>query len=285
MREFYRWDIAYRTKNDNKFKIVKPPKYGWIADPFLVEYKNEIYLFAEIFLYLSERNGVIGYSKYDGEKFGDWTVTMDKHWHLSYPNVFVENEKLYMIPESYQLGEVVLYELEEFPDKWRKKQSILIDVEYCDSTFVKYKDGLNYMFCFERNAETRQGIEYLYRLYDWNIINRIIISESLEGARCGGKIIVEDGKYIRVGQNCKETYGGGLIFYEIESMWPNYIEREIKRIGPEDVQLEKENNYCGIHTYNKLKDIEVIDLKYKCISIEEEKASERVRSVFLNKYE
>ena len=285
MKVFHHYDIAYRKKGEKNFKIVKPPKYGWVADPFLVEYKNEVYLFAEIFLYKSERNGVIGYCKYDGDGFGDWIVTMDKHWHLSYPNVFVENGKLYMVPESYQLGEVVLYELQEFPAKWKKLHSYIADVEYVDSTFLDYKDGNRYMFTFERGNKSPEGTGILYRIDNGKLMNKIVLSNSLEGSRCGGKIIEKDGKYIRVGQNCVREYGGGLIFYEIDSISPVYKEHELCRVEPTDIPGDFDKVYTGVHTYNVCNDIEVIDLRYPSSTKEENEASNRVHGVFVNKYE
>ncbi len=284
MKAFNHWDIAWRKSKDEIFRLVQPPRYGWVADPFLVEYKDEIYLFAEIFLYLSERNGVIGYCKYEDDHFGEWTVTMDRHWHLSYPNVFVKDNHLYMVPESYQLGEVALYELIAFPDKWRKVHSYITDVEYCDSTFLHYDNGKEYMFTFERGEESPHGRSFLYEVFHEGLRKKKLLSDNLEGARCGGKIIHENNTYIRVAQDCSKEYGGSLIFYEIDSVEPTYIEHEIKRIEPEDIIGEFERKYIGIHTYNRMGSFEVIDLKYTSSSYEETEASERVRRVFNNKY-
>ena len=111
------WQIAYRKGFEGEFQLVNNPNWGWCADPFLVEYMNNIYLFAEAFLYKSERNGVIVYCKYEENGFSDWKVCMDKHWHLSYPNVYVVDNELYMCPESYQREDVSVYKLIEFPDK------------------------------------------------------------------------------------------------------------------------------------------------------------------------
>lgn len=281
---FNRWDIAYRIGREGEYKIVTPPKYGWVADPFLVEYKGEIYLFAEIFLWKSERNGVIGYCKYKEGSFGEWVVTMDRHWHLSYPFVFTRDNRLYMIPESYQLGEVVVYELEELPNKWKKIQSLIVDVEYCDSTIFKYKNGKEYMLTFERGEHSPQGKGLLYELDLDGIKKRRVLSDKLEGARCGGNVIIENDKYIRVAQNCEQEYGKGLLFYEIDAVEPKYQEHEIYRMEVEDIKGDFEREYIGIHTYNRLGEIEVIDLKYNVESEEEKKASDRVREVFVNKY-
>ena len=280
---FYHYDIAYKTSKMNKFHLLEPPKYGWVADPFLVRYDGELYLFAEIFLYKTERNGVIGYTKFKDNGFGEWTVTMDKHWHLSYPNVFVKDGKLYMCPEAYQSEEVSLYELIAFPNKWKKVKTYIDNVAYCDSTFLEV-DGNLYMFTFERGESGSEGLGVLCVVEDGKIKEKKIISTSSEGARPAGNILVENGKYIRVAQNCKPSYGYGLIFYEIESLWPEYREHEIKRLSIIDIQPEWKDKYCGVHTYNKLDDMVVIDLKKETFSEEEYEAQQRVRQIFMNKY-
>lgn len=282
---FHHYDIAFRIIGEEKFHLVKAPDYGWIADPFLIFYKGEVYLFAEIFLYKSERNGVIGYAKWEKDHFSDWTVTMDKHWHLSYPNVWCENDKLYMCPESYQLEEVAIYELVEFPDKWKKKAILLDNVEYADNTFLDINDGFKYMFTFKRGQKSPEGTGLLYRFSDNTAPQYKTLSDSLRGTRCGGKIFKKDGKYIRVAQDCVKEYGNALIFYSIDSVWPEYKEHEVKRIGINDIKLENSSKkYTGIHTYNCIDSIEVIDLRYPSSTLEERKASKRVHKVFLNKY-
>lgn len=284
MRTFQHYDIAFRKNGDKIFSVVPQPQYGWTADPFLVEYKGELYLFAEVFLYLSERNGVIGFCKYENGRFGEWTITMDRHWHLSYPNVFVEDDKLFMIPETYQLEEVSLYELIEFPNKWVKIKTYVSNVEYCDTTILDYKDGNKYMFSFERKAGEAGGNGYLFQMKDDEVIDKHFLSDSLLGTRCGGKIIKYKDSFIRVGQNSVKEYGAGLLFYEIDSVWPVYKEHEIRRLEPKDIQVDSDRLYTGLHTYNELNGIEVIDLKYVSSTKEEEEASDRTRKVFLNKY-
>ncbi len=283
MKKFNHFSIAYRRAGEEKYKVIPNPKYGWAADPFLVEYKGELYLFAEVFLYATERNGVIAYCKYDGHSFSDWVVTMDKHWHLSYPNVFVMGDELYMCPESYQAGEVALYRLVNFPDKWEKVKTIADNVEYCDTTFLEM-NGVKYMFTYERLGTFKQGKGLICKLNADDIEEIQVISESSIGNRPAGNILIDDGKYIRVAQYSKEEYGQGLMFYQIDSIWPAYSEHEIYRIMPQDLKIDFNKEITGLHTYNRLNDIEVIDIKYKTFSIREYMAQKRVRKVFLNKY-
>lgn len=275
------WQIAYRRNPKDEFSLVDNPSWGWCADPFLVEYQGEVYLFAEIFLYKSERNGVIGYCKFDGEKFGEWEVTMDRPWHLSYPNVFVYNEHLYMCPESYQLEEIAIYELKAFPNQWEKIRTIVKNKKCVDSTFIEW-DSKTYMYTFEPLFKNNEGTLQLYQLSESASFLGSITADK-RGARSGGKVINKNGKFFRVGQNCESEYGAGLIFYEIESVYPYYKEKEVEMLCP-SMLGEKFKKYNGIHTYNNLGNLEVIDLKYKSFSIVEQLARKRVRKVFTNKY-
>ncbi len=283
MSKYHRYWIAYREGGTGYFQIVEPPSYGWTADPFLVQYQGNIYLFAEIFLYKSERNGKIGYCKYENGRFGDWVISMDKHWHLSYPNVFVRNDKLYMVPESYQLEEVAVYELIEFPNRWKKIKTLIDNVEYCDSTFMEY-EGNYYMFTYERNVDRSKDKEIIYQIIDGELGEYRVVSTSQEGARSAGNIIIEGNKHLRIGQNGVPEYGSGMIVYEIDSVWPKYREHEVKRFKPGDFNPEWKDHYIGCHTYNRLGGLEVIDVIGLCEDKEEEEAITHTQKVFVNKY-
>lgn len=289
MKKYEHWQIAYRLKGEKKFKLISNPSYAWAADPFLVEYQGHVFLFAELYLYRSERNGVIGYCEYREGEFGEWTVTMDKHWHLSYPNVFVYENKLYMCPESYQREEIGIYELESFPDKWRKVQTWNSNQACVDTTFIIY-NGVPYMFTFELGEKKCSGRLLAYQLRDKCLSEPVLITEDISLARPGGNFIMEDGKLFRVGQDCSATYGAGLTFCEVERIWPAYKESVVRRLYPKDIEIgfadkRYKRKYTGLHTYNRLNGLEVIDLKYETYSREEKQAQKRVREVFLNKYE
>ena len=284
MKKFEHWQVAYRKDGMEKFQLVSNPSWGWAADPFLVEYNNTIYLFAELFLYKSERNGVIGYRKYEENGFGEWVVSMDRHWHLSYPNVWVEDGKIYMCPETYQADEVAIYELKEFPNQWEKVNILLQNAQYVDSTFLQYR-GNRYLFTYRLKTGWRDGELLLYHIEkNGRLTDEAVISKDIGNARPGGKIFERDGKIIRVSQDSSQGYGNGLVFSEIQNLYPNYIEKEIVRIGAQDVQGNWQQNFTGIHTYNRCGDFEVIDLKFKTFSIAEYMARKRVRKVFMNKY-
>lgn len=283
-KRFYHWQIAFRTKGMSRFDLIPDPPYGWTADPFLIEYQDEIYLFAEIFLYRSERKGVIGYCKYQDGTFGEWKIAMDKHWHLSYPFVFTKDDRLYLCPESVQSEEVSIYELIAFPDKWKKVEILLQNGRYADSTLFRYKGG-DYLFTYKHTEDSLiDGTLYLYKLDGSDGFSRREISSDIASARPGGKLIYTDDALIRVSQDSSGGYGAGLVFSAIDSVWPVYKEHVVRKIYPKDLDIDHKERYLGIHTYGRCRDMEVIDLKYATFSFAEYMAQKRVRKVFLNKY-
>ena len=282
---YMHWQIAYRTEREAPFCLVENPPYAWAADPFLVEYKGDVYLFAELFLYRSERNGVIGYCRYENGRFGKWQVSMDEHWHLSYPNVFVREGELFMCPESWQKNEVGIYRLVEFPDKWEQTECLFRNVRYVDTTFLE-QEGERYIFTFAPDFIGDEGRLLLFReKRDGSVTGPVTITSDTGVARPGGTIIWQDGKWFRVSQNCRNSYGEGLVFSEIDSLWPEYREHVVRRISPGDLRIETKEKVLGVHTYNRLGAMEVIDIKFYAPSFSEYLAAKRTHKVFLNKYE
>lgn len=282
---FDRWQIAYRVKGEEKFTLLSNPSWGWAADPFPILYQDSLYIFAEIFLYKSERNGVIAYCMFENGRFTDWTVSMDKHWHLSYPNIFVRDGRLYMCPETRQNDEVAIYELKAFPDQWVKTKVLLNNVQYVDTTFCAYQ-GEKYMFTFQPQKGGIKGKLYLYQI-DGEMFSegKLILEDTgIESARPGGRIIYDSGKLFRVSQDGSNGYGSSLVFSQIDSFFPVYKEHEIKRITAGEINGNWNRKFLGIHTYNRTDEVEVVDLKYRTFSLSEYRARKRVRKVFVEKY-
>ena len=281
---YYHWKIAYKLKSEDTYHLIPNPKYAWAADPFLVEYKGRIYLFAELFLYKSERNGVIGYCEYTEGGFSDWKISMDEHWHLSYPNVFVKDGKLLMCPETYQKNEVSIYELVDFPNNWKLVKTIINNIKLVDTTFLSIDDE-NYIFSFEPTFKGDNGRLVIYKTDENDrVIEGKVITDDRLVARPAGNFINKDGKLYRVCQISENSYGEGINITEVESVWPEYKEKIVKTIYPSDIKIDSSIKFEGIHTYNSLGDLEVIDLKFYNPSLTEYFASRRTKKVFTNKY-
>lgn len=282
---FEHWQIAYRVKGEDKFTLLPNPDWGWAADPFPIMYQGFLYIFAEVFLYKSERNGIIAYCRYENGKFTDWIVSMDKHWHISYPNVFIRDGKLYMCPETYQNDEIAVYELKAFPNQWVKTKVLLDNTQCSDTTFCVYQNE-KYMFTFQSQKGGVKGKLYLYQFDGEKIVDGKIILEDTgtESARPGGRVISDGEKLFRVSQDGSNGYGSGLVFSEIDSFLPIYKEHEVSRITAGEIKGNWNRKFFGIHTYNRIDEVEVVDLKYRTFSLSEYCARKRVRKVFVDKY-
>lgn len=89
------WNIAWRNRpvaslledRGTPFIILKNSFRYWAADPFIFNYNGELYIFAELYDYIT-RKGVIGYCKWNGVRFGRWKKVIEEDYHLSYPYIF-----------------------------------------------------------------------------------------------------------------------------------------------------------------------------------------------------
>ncbi len=242
------WKIAFEKESELIF--LKQPEKSFWADPFFIEHEG----FKVVFFEELDRNGkgVISAVTIDEHfKIIEKEVIINEEFHLSFPNVFIKNNQVYMIPESSACSKALVYQCDLFPFKWSLKQTVLDNTKLLDIVWTKL-DDLYWIFAnkiedFEYDNNERL---YLYSTNDlisgkWQAhpLNPIVCNK--ETARNAGKIIYDDEKIIRVSQNCKKSYGSNLVFNEIETLTClTYDEKLIKTVHP----LKP---YCGQHSWNE----------------------------------
>lgn len=262
------WDIGFRFYKNNdtvidgskkEFNLLKANKRYWYADPFLFEKDGETFLFVEMFDNITEV-GLIGVSRFADGKFTEPEPVLKENFHLSYPYVFEEDGKIYMMPETHEDNCIQLYEAVEFPYKWEKSRVILRSENVVDT--VIYKDKII-------TSKVTKPVEMITHLeiYDKQTGERFSAfpaSEDNQLNRGAGKIFTDSGRIIRPAQNCLDAfYGKGIILYEIKEMTDtNYIEEKIGEIKPENISAG-EPAVTGTHTYARTDTLEVVDIKRK----------------------
>jgi hypothetical protein len=184
-----------------------------VADPFLITYGNYLHLFYEV--KTDHGHGRI-FAK-SMARDGQWQshgVVLNEPFHLSYPQVFVLNGKIFMLPESAQSGTVRLYEAIDFPTRWCFNRT-LINEDLRDPTLINTpEDGLYIL------ATTK---EYVLKMFHAKRIEQqftdlnVAITNDPKISRCAGSIIKMDNKYIRPAQDCSEDYGKKIHFQTIQS--------------------------------------------------------------------
>lgn len=243
----------------------------WVADPFVFEDEGVLYVFYEAFD-LVERKGKIGYSIIKDGIATDPKIVLDEAYHLSFPYIFRDGDEIYIMPESCGDYRVKLFRAVDFPNKWESAEILLPDAFDVDNIFIQ-SAGKNYLLVNERYHNPPmnkvsscwvKNVLYPMKGYFQIIGEGCKVAEGEYGIRNAGKIIEDNGKIIRVGQNCDAgVYGKGLVFFEIESLEP-YCEKVIYSIDyPEmdqHIRRVTKEQLEGVHTYNYSENYEVIDL-------------------------
>lgn len=205
-----------------------------LADPFLFVHDNELYLFYEI------QRGMYGKGMIKMKKTKDlkkWTrpkVVLKEEFHLSYPNVFTLNGKIFMIPETYEDKSVRLYTPNKSLTKWEHYKTLLKGKDFVDSSILHHNDKY-YLFTTEYNSS-----DTILHLYISDSINgewvkhpQSPLKTGKNDSRCAGSLFYHNDVLYRPCQRSDETYGDGVDIYQVEKLSPlEYSEKKISNIIP-----------------------------------------------------
>ncbi len=266
INHFKKFTIGIRKKN-SEFKYFKPPFYEFWADPFIVENKDDLFIFYEVFNYFTNR-GHISYIIYNKNKnkIAKKSILLKEKFHISYPQIVKYKEKYYMIPETYQNGTVNLYEFIEFPNKVKLKSILLNNIITVDSTMFINKNEF-YLFTNPRYEDRIDDEEHLDIYYSskitgpfQKIMNKNIEKYDKSNLRMAGNILEDDDKLYRISQNCENIYGEHMNVNEVTVLSKNIYHE--KHLGKLELNI---NDYH--HTFNRSKNYEVVDIvKYTSIN-------------------
>lgn len=257
------WNVAYRkgrpgsilTNTDDVFYVIPNSRRYWAADPFLFEFQNKTYVFAELYDYMFCR-GVLGYCIIGEDQKPKWKPVIVENYHLSFPYIYQDGNEIYIMAESSASALLYRYRAVEFPDHWERVETIRKKVKLAD-TVLLHENGHSYALTYNvENANT----PYLCWLdLDEPEKDKMLSFEHQELRRPAGRVLQSE--KIRSAQNCAGDYGKGLVFYRYSVKQGEYEETEIKRVFPQDVKLSKKLYLDGMHTYNFSENYEVIDIK------------------------
>ena len=255
------WIIGYRNILDNKWNYLNISSEKMQADPFIIFDNGKYFIFYEE-LYFEEDKGYIGVGELDlkNKRLINSKRIIEKDYHLSYPFVFEESNKWYMIPESSANKTIDLYEAINFPYEWKLKKTLLENIEAVDSTIMK-KDDTYYLFTSEKQPgiSTNDELSIFYSKDFFNekfkrLFDNPVVSD-IKSARMGGNFFSKNGKIYRVSQDCSKIYGHRININKIiEINKNNYEEKRVKVL---EHPITKK--IIGMHTYNSTNEIQVAD--------------------------
>ncbi len=233
-------------------KWMKEPKRGeFIADPFPVkDERNEF--FVEHYNYKWGKGEIHRIN----EKGNFLAKVISGDQHFSFPFTISINEHRYLIPEQSGAKRVsVIEESQPF-----KSITLLDDFDGVDPNLV-FHEGKWWLFC---SKESKGSNTHLYVFFAEEMKGpyrphpQNPVKIDIAGARPAGRIIEQDGKLFRPGQNCSREYGASVIWFEIIQLSEtSYEEKKVAEIIPDG--SGKYRN--GLHTMNRSEEGWVIDGK------------------------
>jgi len=187
-------------------------KDNYIADPFFIYEEGQFYLFTE--LKGNENADIALFTSSNGKEYQYKGIVLDEDFHISYPQVFKYEGEYFMLPETKQSGNVLLYKAYNFPFGWKIEDTLIKDRKLKDASVLLSKqqklivavDDQMQQFMFESDSLTGTWQE----------------SENFNGrkgneTRPGGRFFEVDGDWYLPIQDRTYGYGSGISIYKLDN--------------------------------------------------------------------
>jgi hypothetical protein len=258
LKGYERWSVGIgRMKNlDQKIipetiisheEVKNITGMDFIADPFLIKNKGEYFLFVEAAKDNFGRIDVFSFKNIDKWKYIG--TALSKEHHLSFPNIFYYEDKIYMIPETKKAGEVALYVPQDFPLRW-EKHKVLLTGKFVDTTIL-FHEGIVYLFTYNSG---KLRVYYNNSLFDGQFTEHPISPLGVGNRlRPAGAPFYKGDKIILPVQSRKKEYGYAVHELIIKKL---NAEKLIYKKGGTLVKPLRNVKFFrdGVHTLNILKD-------------------------------
>jgi len=238
-------------------KVIDPLyKERWLADPFILDATStEISVMAEEVRYDTQKGRIVLLTiRRETMDIRDWAVLLEEKWHLSFPNYFRKDGRVFVYPESAGSGKLYLYELVYVDGKPKLKKcetlcdSVIWDTDIndlCgdDLMFTSSKDDYS-LDIFEK--EQKSGL-FVYR--------QSVQSEQQNMRLAGAMFKYRDKVYcpFQVSTPCR--YGVAVEIKEVHPEKDIWIFKHVRTINhPQGWKSD------GLHTFNTYQGLSVIDL-------------------------
>lgn len=250
------WVVGYKNEDEEKYTYVAPPKDGeYYADTFTFKDGNRNYIVAEHYSYRTKKGSIVLIEPGNNQI----KTLIEKDTHLAYPFVFEEDGNIYILPEEANTGQLNLYKWDGIKKEVSLVNSIL-DVPAVDASILKHQ-GKYYLFTGIKGKLPNEKLFIYYAdqlggPYLPHASNPVKVGPA--GSRMAGGFIIENGNILRPSQYSVNHYGEKVIFHKIITL----NETEYKEEFHSELKPAIDAPFkCGLHTYHKKANFEVIDLK------------------------
>lgn len=222
----------------------------FVADPFMHGENGQFYMFFETMGRRDEKGRIAVASSTDGLTWQYERIVLEEGFHLSFPNVFTWDGKIYMVPESSDDWSVRLYEADSFPFSWKHVGNLISGYKFKDPSPF-FHDGLWWMFvsCGRNEVANLFYAEDLLGKWHAHGQNPIVLRDKTR-ARSAGRVISYKDRLFRIVQDSSKKYGRQVFAWEIIRLSPDSYEERIVNRTPIVTASGKGWNKAGMHTLN-----------------------------------
>lgn len=265
------WHIAVRTVAGDgvlergdwsgpPWQTVPDDGQRYYADPFLFAWQGRRWLFCEEFPHATGK-GILSVSAVgDDGRIGTPRPIIESAGHLSWPQVFSHDGRVYMIPESATDGHIQLWRAEEFPGRWVRDRVLVPNVRAHDPLLHRTADGAVILAMLDDDGGSCWDALGLFSAPDlfgpWQAHpdNPLLVDASC--ARPAGPVHARGGTLWRAAQDCRAGYGAGLALCRVTRLDAGgFAQDVVARLGPPPGIGAR-----GVHTLSREGDLEAIDL-------------------------
>lgn len=235
------------------------------ADPFALQTDKGLRIFFEKYDY-KKQNACISSVMYEETKgfFNEKPVISDNS-HRSFPFIFENGGKIYLIPEQIETGRTDLYEWDETQESLQYINTLLN--EPLADPVLYYYNNVWWLFGSKPGKNINNTLDlYFSHTFSGEFKphpqNSIVCNPT--GARMAGNLVSKNGKLFRPGQDSHIYYGQRICMFEIIQMTEtSYTERFSRYIRPH----KNSNLRKGIHTLNICPPYIIFDGKQNVFSV------------------
>ena len=232
-------------------------KYTFQADPFIIEKADKLYVFYEAFSFRNSK-GTLRCRILDRELTEIDDVKLegfdDLKCHLSFPFLIHINDQLFMIPESSERKEVILFQSVEFPVRWKKIKVLISDTEVTDNVFLTINETCYLLSTTMDNEIIIHSAENIFG--EWQRIAPSLKVSNHHHRGAGAPYLVDNKMYFLTQECTPETYGKSIYIKELVTLSNTVFDESlIEKIN------SSINHSDGVHTLNFSNNYIVYDTK------------------------
>ncbi len=231
-----------------------PPNDRFWADPFLWKRGDQWFIYCEEWLE-GKPHGHIAVMQVSpaGQALSPAKPVLVKNHHLAYPFLFEHEGALHMLPDGGRGGAIEVYQCEEFPERWRKRATLMRNLLSADATLLEYQAKWWLFVTIKRGLFTLSRDLFIFwadtPLTDqWRPHPANPVVRGLKHARPAGRLFELGGKLFRPSQDCLVGYGHGLRINEILRLdAKHYQERLVTEVSPDWEDNIRANHHIDWH--------------------------------------